>query len=327
MARINDQLLDCVIYLYGSRQEAEAGINIGGSGFLVSYPGSPGTEPGGFIYAVTNRHIIRSGCSTVRLNTTDGKTDVFEYSPSSWVCSETDDLAVRALPGTLSGTVYRFRVVPRRHFLTPEMATFYNLGVGDEVKMIGRFINIEGKQRNIPTARFGFIAQMPLDPIRSEDRGVEYDQDSFLADIKSIGGYSGSPVFWELFPPPAEPRPDELLPREYLLGIDWAHIRDWEPVCGANGKPLTGGHQVELNTGIAAIVPAWKLRDLLDNHPMLKKERELAEKAYSSKNASVAKLDGAFGVPPASDENPKHLEDFRRLVSVAARKRPRGDQT
>lgn len=321
MARINDELLDCVIYLYGSKDEALAGENIGGSGFLVSYPSSKGNAAGGFIYAVTNRHVIRQKCSTVRLNTADGKMDVFEFHPSSWTCSETDDLAVRALPGAISATEYRFKVVPRKMFLTREMASpqVYNIGVGDDVKMIGRFINIEGKQKNTPTARFGCIAQMPLEPIQSEDLGVPYGQESFLADIKSIGGYSGSPVFWEAFPAPDKPRPNNVLPREYLLGVDWAHIMNWSPVCGIDGKPQMAGNQVELNTGIAAIVPAWKLLDLLDDHPMLKSQREKAEEAFFSKKTMVAKTDAVFA-PPANDENPTHQEDFTRLVSLAARK-------
>jgi hypothetical protein len=333
MPRIEDAQLECVVYLYGSKEEAEAGINIGGSGFLVYYPASQG-RPGGFIYAVTNRHIIREKCSTVRLNTIDGKTDVFEYHPDQWTISKTDDLAVIALPGHISHTAYRFNTVKMTMLLTEEHVAIYNLGVGDDVALIGRFINIEGKQRNIPTARFGHVAQMPLEPIDSEDDGVPYKQESFLADIKSIGGYSGSPVFWDATvgrPKHVEQR--AKLGRErgetpiFLLGVDWAHIRDWDPVCGVDKKPLSANYQIEINTGIAAIVPAWKLRDLLEN-PMLKRERQESEDAHFS---SVAKPDGAFGAASsekqADDANPNHLKDFTRLVDVAARKRPQGDQT
>jgi len=240
-------LLDCVIYLYGSKDEAEAGINIGGSGFIISYPSSRGMSAGGFMYAVTNRHVIRTKCSTVRLNTTDGKNDVLEFSPESWTFSDTDDLAVRVLPGTISDTVYRFRTVTQRMLLTREIVTKYNIGVGDEVAMIGRFINIEGKQRNIPTGRIGHIAQMPLEPIESEDMGVPYEQESFLADIKSIGGYSGSPVFLDLEAGPFKQAnwrvsvANASTPKDaglYLLGIDRAHIRDWESIRGVDKKPL-----------------------------------------------------------------------------------------
>jgi hypothetical protein len=314
MPRIDDDLLDCVIYLYGSKAEAEAGINIGGSGFLASYPSSMGIDKGGFMYAVTNRHVIRDKCSTVRLNTADGRTDVFEFRQSEWTCSDTDDLAVKVLPGSISGTTYRLRTVSRKMLLSKRLVELFDIGVGDEVAMIGRFINIEGKQQNIPTGRVGHIAQMPLEPIQSEDNGASYDQESFLADIKSIGGYSGSPVFWDIHAAPyfqansrvqlANTMNERL--RIYLLGVDWAHIRDWEQVCSSNGQPLSLGHQVELNTGIAAIIPAWKLADLLDNHPMLKKERDDAEESYfKSKPAETeSKSELPFG-PAVGDTKPK----------------------
>ena len=131
MSRIDDDLLDCVIYLYASKEEAEVGINIGGSGFLVSYPSSRGIKAGGFMYAVTNRHVIRAKCSTVRLNTSDGKTDVFEYSPSAWTCSDTDDLAVKVLPGSISGTIYRFRTVSQNMLLTKKLVEDFDIGVGE----------------------------------------------------------------------------------------------------------------------------------------------------------------------------------------------------
>ena len=66
-----------------------------------------------------------------------------------------------------------------------------NIGIGDEAIAIGRFINHDGNQRNQPSVRFGAIAQMPKDKIRT-DTG---EQDAFLVEIKSISGYSGSPVF------------------------------------------------------------------------------------------------------------------------------------
>ena len=321
MPRIDDDLLDCTVYLYASKAEAEAGENSGGSGFLVSYASSRGISAGGFMYVVTNRHVIRSRYSTVRLNTADGKIDAIEYQPSEWTCSETDDLAVKVLHGNMSGTDYRFRVVSQKMLLTKDQVARFNIGVGDEVAMIGRFINIEGKQRNTPTGRFGHIAQMPFEPIDSEDQGASYQQESFLADIKSIGGYSGSPVFWDMMAGPSVQvdtrvtiaRANGDTNRIFLLGVDWAHIRDWDCVYGIDRKPVPTGHQIEVNTGIAAIVPAWKLRDLLDNHPKLKKERQDAEDAYFSSTPTKVdvKQESPFGIPPAGDVESKHRETNR----------------
>src|SRR5260370_1057024 len=60
--------------------------------------------------------------------------------------------------------------------------------------LVGRFVNHEGRQKNSPSVRFGNLAMMPGEPVyhkHSESQGEE----SFLVDIRTISGYSGSPVF------------------------------------------------------------------------------------------------------------------------------------
>ena len=83
--------------------------------------------------------------------------------------------------------------------------------------------------------------------------------------------------------------------------------------------------QVSANTGMNGVVPAWRLKELLDI-PRFKDERdaeEAAELERLKREAPGATLDAATGEevsPPSNDENPTHREDFRRLVDVAARK-------
>jgi hypothetical protein len=47
--------------------------------------------------------------------------------------------------------------------------------------MVGRFINHEGKQRNLPALRYGNIAMMPLEPIIQQETGIT--QESFFVKI------------------------------------------------------------------------------------------------------------------------------------------------
>ena len=47
----------------------------------------------------------------------------------------------------------------------------------------------------------------------------------------------------------------------------------------------------------------------------------------SMRGMALMYADGNVAQEPQQPENPHHLEDFRRLVDVAARKRPRGGQT
>src|SRR5260221_10762195 len=59
--------------------------------------------------------------------------------------------------------------------------------------MIYRFIDHQGSQKNLPTVRFGSIAQMADEPVYQIQRA--YHQESFLVETHSIGGASGAPVF------------------------------------------------------------------------------------------------------------------------------------
>jgi hypothetical protein len=219
-----------------------------------------------------------------------------------------DDLAISLVSFDWQSMRYNF--VPRNVFIDKETAIQYNIGPGDETFVIGRFINHEGKQRNLPTSRFGCIAQMPIEPVKQEGG---FEQESFLVEARSIGGYSGSPVFVYIpifcdrenvddwYPPTTRRDPEtghEYLNESlqafaekdwgsfkshgpWLLGVDWGHINDWQPVRDAGGRPVNPSNpkamQVKMNTGIMAVVPAWKLIELLDEGPVADRRREVIE--------------------------------------------------
>lgn len=50
---------------------------------------------------------------------------------------------------------------------------------------LGRFVTHDGKQRNLPTVRFGNLATMPWEPVLTE-RGLR--QESFLVEARSLSG-------------------------------------------------------------------------------------------------------------------------------------------
>jgi hypothetical protein len=180
------EILDCSIYLYPSQDAAEAGEQTGGSGFLV-FVGLSGYEAGTF-YAVTNTHVVGMGCTTVRLNTTDGGHAIVTVDDHHWFRHpDGDDVSVAEV--TLTSD-FRFKAISTDSFLDGLDPTYFT--VGQEVFMVGRYVNHEGRQRNNPTARFGHIAQLPYEPIRTS-AGIE--QEGFLVDMRSLAGYSGSPVF------------------------------------------------------------------------------------------------------------------------------------
>ncbi len=191
MPRIKNWVTYCVIYLYPSDQDADAGTKTGGTGFLVE---TPSEEHKGITYltAVTNRHVIEEEhAPIIRLNTKDGPREILPLPEEMWRFHPDElDIAVAMLGITRSK--YELTAVPERFFLSRELIDDFGVGLGDDLYLTGRFINHEGKQRNWPTVRFGTIAMMNNEEIIGY-RGKP--QESFLIEVRTIGGYSGSPAF------------------------------------------------------------------------------------------------------------------------------------
>lgn len=314
MPRIADDIVDCAIYLYHSRENAAAGVRAGGSGFLLGVPsGTP--EPlrplperimkfhlsgvswhTPHAYAVTCKHVIENGACTIRLNTAAGDIEILDTMPKDWYTHRTADLAI--YPLRLRKTIHKFSTVHFLNIITEEIARELDVGIGDDLVTVGRFLNAEGYQKNAPVVRFGHIAAMPGEPIEMEFDGKRTRQLSYLAEMRTLSGYSGSPVFlriphWELLygadgkrwllTKAVEAPPKDSATVFRLLGIGWGYIPE-QPlkIFRENQK---GGEDEEVkrlktsgaNSGMMGIVPAWKLLDVL-NRKKLALLRKLAEK-------------------------------------------------
>lgn len=156
MPRIPDDIIDSVFFLYPTREEAIAGKNPGGSGFVVSIGKNVTTGAGTYFYGVTNWHVAcRDGYSVIRMNTTDGGVDVFEFGPEDWEFSPGGpDVAV--VPLELDHRVHKACGVSIRHF-APKLQLSYNthenISVGDDTFMLGLFVDHTGVTTNVPSAR------------------------------------------------------------------------------------------------------------------------------------------------------------------------------
>ncbi len=155
MPRTNDNLLRVVVYLYPSEQGALDATKAGGTGFIVRLASN--VVPW-YDYAITNRHNIELGARFVRVNTHD-KTKPIEIFEGDWECSTTDDIAACELP--FHRAHYDYQPILVEHFVAKETVRDLSIGLGDDLFMVGRFINHDGKERNIPVLRFGTIAMMP----------------------------------------------------------------------------------------------------------------------------------------------------------------------
>jgi hypothetical protein len=340
MPRIADRFIDCAVYIYGSLDDAKSGQRQGGSGFLVMLP-MESILGLAHVYVVTNTHVVAGAVDpVVRLNRNDGKPEFLETRARQWIPHpDGDDISV--LPFTLEEEHLRHSPIPINIFLTPRLVQDEDVGIGDDTVMVGRFINHEGKQLNTPAVRFGNIAMMPHEKIKSES-GLE--QESFLVEIRSLPGYSGSAVF--IYSPCATndmsvrrfgfdkestvPNFRARTPEEkeqlntalrvryeskgpYLLGIDWCHIRRKSTVLNSDGKRAIPEQFVYENTGMAGVIPAWKLFDLLHCEELLNMRRK-AEKEFSEATEGVA-LDAA-----EEGESSFTKEDFESALKKVSKR-------
>jgi hypothetical protein len=333
--RIADSYNDCAVYIYQSMLDARIGEHFGGSGFLCHVPFQTNTN-WSELYVVTNWHVVKKAKTPViRLNRKDGFTECIEAAMDNWFQHpDGDDIAVfplRTEYETLN--IYSFSVAD---FVSPEKIADEDIGIGDDTVMIGRFVNHEGTQRNSPAVRFGNIAMMNHEKIVNEETGVE--QEAFLVEVRSLPGYSGSAVLIyspcamndmstrrrglkrEGLPPqgemPSEGFFAQLSPKgPFLLGIDFCHINRRGIVRDRFGKAVTEGWYVDENTGMAGVIPAWKIKEVLG----LKELKEMRDKEDSDitgkKDKSAASLDTA-----ERDDSVFTKEDFEATLTKASRK-------
>jgi len=315
--RIDDQILDSVIYLYPNTQDAQNAEAAGGTGFLVAVPSEKHSNVI-YPYAVTNSHVIREAASLViRFNAIAGDTAIVPTQPDHWVHHpEGDDIAVAHL-GSINQSIIRFKCIHLNMLVTDQIMEAQNFGPGDDVFMVGRFIRHDGKQRNLPSVRFGNISMMPHEKIMHYR---QYEVESFLIETRSLSGYSGSPVFVHI--PPATHRPGDkagiTLGRAmgpWLLGVDWGHYPIYENVKESDRTTnVSEGYIVESNSGQMAVAPAWKLRELLDQERFVMTRKKTDEEMEKSKSVSPIVMDAQM--PPPDDVFTKgSFQDALRKVS------------
>jgi|GEM_PF-607878 len=333
MARITDTSLDSIIYLYPSVEAALRGDPEGGAGFIVAQRSEVNSGYGWF-YAVTNAHVIEEALSPViRLNTKEGGIDVIPLALNNWVCHPAgDDVAVAQLVGNAI-SAFKFSYIQSSLFVTPEVIDILDIGPGDDVYMVGRFVHHEGKKKNKPTVRSGIIGLMP-DP----DEGIEFHeggfkQEAFLVEMRSISGFSGSPV---LFRMPLMPRQQLQFDRPkvdqdklgetyigpWLIGIDCGKFRIYDEVYEVEkrgGKKFYKETSLEAkgHSGYSIVVPAWKLQELLDIEVFDMQRKNEEKQIAESKQRSSVELDA---IKPKGGDITQ--EGFNDALKRASRKLP-----
>jgi hypothetical protein len=291
-----------------------------------------------FDHIVTAEHVVSSLITAghdiwLRVNLVNGTThefslnhDEFYFHPDNE--REPTDVAVCPLRTLYieEGEAKAFDVASLRllgensFYPTAQFAAQY-MGRGGEIAIIGLFRSHYGTNKNIPIVRVGNISALPEEPVWTKYAGYIK---AYLVEARSISGLSGSPVF--AFPDNALELSKALTGDRHrrvygiaLLGLmhghfDVPHLN--EDVVSDEDEPPRGVH-----TGIGVVIPVEKILETI-RHPELVAMRKSIVKGLRESGGAIADLatDVHDDVPPSTDENPKHREDFMRLASAAARK-------
>ena len=239
------------------------------------------------IYVVTNKHVIEGKfpCPVVRMNLKHPdsgleRTYILEFNQSDWVTDLNNDLAVCMLPPDFNPAIVEFSVINRSFAMTEKEFKENNIGPGDEVFYVGRFMGHAGKYENIPSVRFGNISMNPnaREPVVYETTSRHYEQIGFLVEARSRSGYSGSPVFFLNQHTMHNRRAVLPMFDVRLLGVDWGHLPEKIDI-------TLSGHstqwQAEVHAGMMGVVPSWCLLDFIDTAPRLIEQRRRDDEFYS----------------------------------------------
>jgi hypothetical protein len=254
-----------------------------GTGFVIGVASERNPEVT-YGYLVTARHCVEKarqhGPLGARVNRRRDPGPV-TLAPDSWVVGGSElfgpledwtfhddpsnDVAVIPfMPSTQENMVV---IVQHESCATAAVVEREQIGIGDDLIVVGLFSAHHGRDINRPIVRAGNIAAMPNEPIADPLGGLSYD--AYLVEVRSVGGLSGSPVWMVINPgrvtPGSSARENRL--HFYLLGLvrgHWTKESEWLADFADEADTL--------NTGIAIVTPIQKALDTIDS------EKEVARR-------------------------------------------------
>jgi hypothetical protein len=284
--KIEPVIFRTVFYIYTSEDDAKNNSEYGATGFFFGEDSEliPGKT---HYYAVTNAHVAFGESMenpVLRINTTNKTFDIIKTSREDWIRhSDADDIAI--CPVEITSYEISAACLTRGLIADDAFLKEYAIGAGDDVFMVGRFRVHAGREKNVPTVRFGNIAAMNEEPLYNDFTKLE--QESYLVEMRSIAGFSGSPVFIQIHPlnPRFNRSPDQKetinigtinIPVR-LLGIQWGQISYTVIAKDENDQK----YRLKVDSAMEGVVPIQKLMDLIDSQEIVGMRKKLDQKVSS----------------------------------------------
>lgn len=281
----------CVAFIGYKKKLAKGSETVpAGTVFFVSHPIDRG-EAGRRVaaYAVTAQHVIEriqerglDAQPYIRVDSGEGPRWV-EAGKAEWLCSDdsTIDIAIASISTDVLSRVHS--TVPSSMIATSEILRREMIGPGHELFFPGLFVHHFGEKANLPIVRFGSIAAMPSERIKTKWNSVH----GYLVEARSIGGLSGSPVFVQAGPwrqiDTHVFQPGNI--KYYLLGLVHGHygMEESELADVLEDDALSRS----LNMGIAIVVPADNILGILDNPTFVNERHAMLETLRARGRADV----------------------------------------
>jgi hypothetical protein len=251
-----------------------------GTAFFV---GVQDSEPRGksYLYLVTAKHVLQANDKKswlpeviLRLNTKRGDSELipirlFDSGGKQNVFLHPNDKSadITVMPALLDELTFDYKVLPEN--LVTSKKDFVDLKIreGAEVFFTGLFSRYLGNRKNYPIVRFGRVALVTDEQVNFAGE----EADLYLVETGSFGGNSGSPVFFYLG---TDRNPGKVVvgpPILKLAGVLSGTYLDEHPITGAEAAAAAISRS---NMGIAAVVPAYKLWEILTGPELTERRKK-----------------------------------------------------
>jgi len=309
--RIPDEITKCVCFLCVQDNGA---YRYGGTAMILTVK-EGATDELWWTYLVTARHCVeraknRYGDLYARFNLIDGTSRQVKLE-DRWIFPDDESVDIAILPIFIAGGVEHGNV-SNLMFANDYQVEALNIGIGDDLFIVGLFSQREGTQRNIPIVRSGIIASMPEEPLQDANTGNPYH--AYLIEARSIGGLSGSPVFVAIDTHDSVTQARRT-PNDAALFLLLGFIRSHWDLKTTTVMDFLEDADSKLNMGIAVVTPIQEVMKVISGEELTKQRKDI-RKEYLKKKAPTD--DTAFEDTPRKPEFTQ--ADFEAALRKVSRK-------
>ena len=274
-----------IAFITTEYQDGNATGQARGTAFFLAVEDKRLGENGGFVYLITNRHMVEPEVEgrrvevrrmALRLNLKSPVGGVHSAEgvlplgrTPGWYFPKSESVDLAVIPLAPDAETFDYAPFPASLLATGEVIKSQGIAEGDAVLFAGFFYQFTGQKKMQPIVRQGILAMMPDEELETT---LHKPGRLFLADVHLFGGNSGAPIFVNVGGLRGRSMSVGGFPYR-LLGVVSGYFYETQDFQLQVATTLSG--TVNANSGISVVVPADELKTLLDS-PELRSLREAA---------------------------------------------------